>query len=338
MAMEMVGSGLFSQCYRRNSGNNHRSNYNNNNKYNQFLNQGSKNYGNGSYQRQNAGYGTQASGVKARNQLATTVQGSVRKSAGKLFMVGKEVAANDTHVISGTFFVNFKHSLVLFYWEATHLFMSCEHAKYLELSDPVLIDDNVGIPSGESIRCTKIYKDVIIKIGEVVFLVDLIEFPVGSFEIILGIDWLIKQRTFIDYYQQKISLRGAKGVRVSYKEFMIKPKVKFINVVTLKSYLRKKCQMYMCHVRDLREAEPVREEIPVVCEFSDVFPEEIPGLLQKRDIDFSIDLKPGTGPTSKAPYRMAPKEMEELNKQLEELLEKGYVRPNVLPWGALSCL
>ncbi|XP_074315922.1 uncharacterized protein LOC141652319 isoform X2 [Silene latifolia] len=86
--------------YRGNSGYNQKSNYNSNNRYNQFLNQGSNNYGNGSYQRQNVGNGNQASGVKSGNQSATTVQGSGQKSAGKLFMVGKEVAENDTHIVS----------------------------------------------------------------------------------------------------------------------------------------------------------------------------------------------------------------------------------------------
>ena len=68
--------------------------------------------------------------------------------------------------------------------------------------------------------------------------------------------------------------------------------------------------------------------------FFDVFPDEIPGMPPQWKIDFIIDLVLGTGPIYKAPYRMAPKEMEELKSQLEELLDKGYVRPSVSPWGA----
>ena len=71
------------------------------------------------------------------------------------------------------------------------------------------------------------------------------------------------------------------------------------------------------------------ENIPVVCDFKDVFPEELPGMPPRRDMDFSIDLIPRTRPISKAPYRMAQREMEELKVQLEELLEKGYIRPSV---------
>ena len=75
-------------------------------------------------------------------------------------------------------------------------------------------------------------------------------------------------------------------------------------------------------------------QIPVVRDFKDVFPEEISEMPPKRDIDFAIDLIPGMSPISKAPYRMAPSEMKELNAQLEELLGKGYISPSISPWGA----
>ena len=71
-------------------------------------------------------------------------------------------------------------------------------------------------------------------------------------------------------------------------------------------------------------------------EFLDVFTDKISGMPPQREIDFTIDLVPGTGPISKAPYRMALKEMEELKSQLEELLDKGYIRPSVSPWGGSS--
>ena len=76
------------------------------------------------------------------------------------------------------------------------------------------------------------------------------------------------------------------------------------------------------------------EGIPVVREFPDVFPEEIPGLPPIREIDFKIELVPGTAPISIAPYRMAPAELGELKIQLQDLLEKGFIRPSISPWGA----
>jgi hypothetical protein len=71
----------------------------------------------------------------------------------------------------------------------------------------------------------------------------------------------------------------------------------------------------------------------MVCEYTDVFPDEFPGLPPDRDVEFVIELQPGTAPISKRSYRLPPKELAELNKQLQELLDKGYIRPSSSPWG-----
>ena len=76
------------------------------------------------------------------------------------------------------------------------------------------------------------------------------------------------------------------------------------------------------------------ESIPVVSEFSEVFPIDFPGLPPDRDIDFCIDVEPGTQPISIPPYLMAPAELKELKEQLQDLLSKGFIRPSVSPWGA----
>jgi hypothetical protein len=75
-------------------------------------------------------------------------------------------------------------------------------------------------------------------------------------------------------------------------------------------------------------------EVPVVNEFPDVFPEELPGLPPDRDIEFVIELKPGTSPIYKTPYRMTTPELAELKEHIKELLEKGFIHPISSPWGA----
>ena len=74
----------------------------------------------------------------------------------------------------------------------------------------------------------------------------------------------------------------------------------------------------------------------MVCEFLDVFPKDLPRLPLDRDVEFSIELEPGTAPISRCPYRMAPKELAEMKKQLEELLEKGFIHPSSSPWDCLA--
>jgi hypothetical protein len=77
------------------------------------------------------------------------------------------------------------------------------------------------------------------------------------------------------------------------------------------------------------------EDIKVVCDYPDVFPDELPGMPPDREIEFVIDLLPGTAPISKRPYRMSSDQLLELKKQIKELLEKGFIRPSSSPWGAL---
>jgi hypothetical protein len=75
------------------------------------------------------------------------------------------------------------------------------------------------------------------------------------------------------------------------------------------------------------------QDIPVVCEFPDVFPKELLGLPPERDVEFVIELKPGTAPISRRSYRMPPNELAELKTQLQDLLEKGFIRLSSSPWG-----
>ena len=74
-------------------------------------------------------------------------------------------------------------------------------------------------------------------------------------------------------------------------------------------------------------------DIPVVYEYPDVFPNDLPGMPPDRNVEFAIELQPGTAPISRRPYRMPPNELVELKKQLQELLDKGYIRPSTSPWG-----
>ncbi|KAJ8768723.1 hypothetical protein K2173_023627 [Erythroxylum novogranatense] len=109
-----------------------------------------------------------------------------------------------------------------------------------------------------------------------------------------------------------------------------------VSAMQAQKLLRKGCEAYLAFVLDSQKdgAKEKLLEIPVVNEFSDVFPEELPGLPPEREVELSIEVVSGTAPISRAPYRMAPTELKELKLQLQELLDKGFIRPSVSPWGA----
>ncbi|GJS14704.1 putative reverse transcriptase domain-containing protein [Tanacetum coccineum] len=93
-------------------------------------------------------------------------------------------------------------------------------------------------------------------------------------------------------------------------------------------------QVFVAQVIEKKSDEKRLEDIPVVREFLEVFPEDLPGLPPVRQVEFQIDLIPGAAPVARAPYRLAPSEMQELSDQLQELADRGFIRPSTSPWGA----
>jgi len=146
-------------------------------------------------------------------------------------------------------------------------------------------------------------------------------------------DWLSRYDARFLCRDQKILLKSPSGSRVSYQGVRVTPNAKWVSAMKMVSMARKGHQIYLCSLQGV-SAELKLEDIHVVKEFRDVFPDDLPGIPPERDVEFPIDLLPGTGPISKAPYRMAPAELQELKKQLEEMIEKGFIRPSASPWGA----
>ncbi|KAI3736778.1 hypothetical protein L2E82_26765 [Cichorium intybus] len=107
-----------------------------------------------------------------------------------------------------------------------------------------------------------------------------------------------------------------------------------INVMKARRCLRKGCQSYLAYVVDTVKEKKTLEDIEVVRDFPEVFPDDLPGLPPDRQVELRIDLVPGTAPLAKAPYRLAPAKLKELMTQLQELLDKGFIRPSSSPWGA----
>ena len=107
-----------------------------------------------------------------------------------------------------------------------------------------------------------------------------------------------------------------------------------ISAMQARRFLRKRCETFFSLILNSKRGQVDVEKIPVVKEFPNVFPKELLGIPLEREVDLSIEIVLGTTPISKAPYRMAPYELKELRLQLQELLDKGFIRPSVSPWGA----
>ncbi|GJX95869.1 putative reverse transcriptase domain-containing protein [Tanacetum coccineum] len=117
-----------------------------------------------------------------------------------------------------------------------------------------------------------------------------------------------------------------------------KSKLNIISCTKTQKYIEKGCQVYLAQVTSKKtedKSEEKRlEDVPIVREFPEVFPEDLPGLPPARQVEFQIDLVPGAAPVARAPYRLAPAELQELSTQLQELSDRGFIRPSSSPWGA----
>jgi hypothetical protein len=143
------------------------------------------------------------------------------------------------------------------------------------------------------------------------FLADLTLLPSDGLDVILGMDWLTQHKGVISYSPRYVEMTHSSGRVIRCKPNHEK-KITFMSALEAKSV----------------------EEVPVVCEYPDVFLEELPSMQPNRDVDFVIDLLPSTRPIAKRPYRMSVDELEELKKQLKELSNKGYIKPSASPWGS----
>lgn len=111
--------------------------------------------------------------------------------------------------------------------------------------------------------------------------------------------------------------------------------IRVISAVRAMKMVRKReCQAFLVSLVRTKTKEIHIDDVPIVQEIKDVFRADLPGFTPDRQVEFTIDLLPVVAPVSRAPYRMAPRELQELKVQLQELLDKGFIQPSVSPWGA----
>ena len=147
-------------------------------------------------------------------------------------------------------------------------------------------------------------------------------------------DWLSRNQVVVDCRMKRVALRTSSGEEVTFIGERSNHLFDVISTATARTMVQKGCEAYLAYVIDMKKAEPSFLDTPTVCDYPDVFPEEFLGLPPQREIEFAIDVISGATPASITPYKMAPVELKELKLQLQDLLEKGFIRPSVSPWRA----
>ena len=219
---------------------------------------------------------------------------------------------------------------------STHSYVCMEHVfDKVPAMQKLAYDMHVTSSLGHCVSVNSVYRNCPIVIQAREFLADLITLPFQEFDLILGMDWLTKHRAIVDCGQNTIVLRCSDQSKVIIQGIRSRVMSNVISAMQARRFIRKGYEAFLALILDSNRGQVDVEKIPVVREFLDVFPKELPGIPHEREVDLYIEIVPGIAPVSRAPYRMAPVELKELKVQLEEILDKGFVQPNVSPWGAL---
>ncbi|GJZ75085.1 putative reverse transcriptase domain-containing protein [Tanacetum coccineum] len=178
-----------------------------------------------------------------------------------------------------------------------------------------------------------VYREVEIEIDDSIFRIDLTPIMLRVFDIVICMDWLDKYNTNILCSQKLVRVVNPQGRKIIIYGDKRKGDFKLCFVMKARRYLSRGCYAYIAHVIDTNFEKKSMENVPIVNEFPDVFPEDLPGITPKRKVMFQIDLILGATSIAKTTYRLALSEMKELMSQLQELLDKGFIHPSGSPWG-----
>ncbi|GJS81531.1 putative nucleotidyltransferase, ribonuclease H [Tanacetum coccineum] len=315
----------------RNNNNNNNNNYRNNNNNNQ--------QGNGCFECGAQGH-FKRNCPKLNNNDRGNQAGNNRAPA-KVYAVGN-AGANPDNVVAGTFLLNNRYAYILFDTGADRSFVSTAFSTLLDII-PNTLDHgyNVELADGRIIGVNTILMGCTLDFLNHPFNINLMPVEMGSFDAIIGMDWLSKYSVVIDCAKKIVRIPSGSEILIVRGDGCSEGHRTRLNVISctkVQKYLLKGSHVFLAHVttKEIEDKSEKKrlEDVPIVKDFPDVFPEDLPGLPQTRQVEFHIDLVPGAAPVARAPYRLAPSEMKELSEQLKELSDKGFIRPSSSPWGA----
>ncbi|GJW64244.1 putative reverse transcriptase domain-containing protein, partial [Tanacetum coccineum] len=218
----------------------------------------------------------------------------------------KDAEPKGPNAVTGTFLLNNRYAFVLFDSGSDRSFVDTRFSSMLNI-DPVKIRASyeVELADGRVVSTNTILKGCTLNLVNHIFEIDLMPIELGTFDVIIGMDWLVKHDAVI--------VCGEKVVRIPYENKMLivesdngVSRLKVISCVKAHKYIERGCHLFLAHVTKKKSKEKRLEDVPVIW----------------------------VAPVARAPYKLAPSEMRELSVQLQELLEKGFICPSSSPWGA----
>ncbi|GKD44342.1 putative reverse transcriptase domain-containing protein [Tanacetum coccineum] len=223
----------------------------------------------------------------------------------------------NSNVVTGTFLLNNHYALILFDTGADRSFVSTAFSSLIDNVPTTLDHDyDVELADGKIIEANTLIRGCTLNFLNHPFNIDLMPVELGCFDVIIGMVWLTKYHAVIVCDEKLVRVPFGNEILIFHGD-----------------------ESNNGHESRLNNGHESRahklKNVPIVRDFHEVFPEDLPGIPPVRQVEFQIDLVPGAALVARSPYRLAPSEMKELSDQLQELFDKGFIRPIYSPWGAL---
>ncbi|GJY81104.1 putative reverse transcriptase domain-containing protein [Tanacetum coccineum] len=237
-------------------------------------------------------------------------QAANSEAHGRAYALGGGEANPNSNIIMGTFLLNNRYAYILFDSGADRSFVSTTFSSLIDIN-PTTLDVSYAIELADEriARSDTIIKGCTLNLLDHPFNIDLMHVELGSFDI--------------------LTIQGDRSDGGSNSRLNI------ISCTKTQKYIQKGCHVFLAQITEKRMEDKSEEkrlkDIPIVRDFPEVFLEDLPGLPPARLVEFQIDFVPSAAPVARAPYRLAPFEMQELSTQLQELVEKGFIRPSSSP-------
>ncbi|XP_012448721.1 uncharacterized protein LOC105771884 [Gossypium raimondii] len=257
------------------------------------------------------------------------------KAPARTYAIRAKEEATALDVIAGTSYLFDVTVNVLIDPGSTHSYVCTALASEKKLVvEPTDYYVQVTNPLGQSVIVNLVCHDCPLKIKGYEFPTDLMLLTFREFDVILGMDWFTKHDAVVNCREKWIDLKCQTGEMNIVESSNPKEIVGIILGFSAQRLMQKGNKAFLAYILDTRDSKLKLEQLPVVNEFTDIFPKKLSGLPPDREVEFVIDVVPRTTSISITLYRIAPAELKELKTQLQELLDKGFIRLSMSPWAA----
>nr|GEZ71853.1 putative reverse transcriptase domain-containing protein [Tanacetum cinerariifolium] len=270
--------------------------------------------------------------TSSRPAMLNDVRGG--NATGRAYALKDAEQGQGPNVVSGKFLLNNRYARVLFDSSVDKSFVNYGLRHLIDIKQVRLIMSyEVELADGELVSTNTVLRGCTLNLLNQLFEVDPMPIELDTFDVIIGMDWLVKYDALIVCEKKEVHIL-VKGKMLVVKGNCDVSRLKVVSCIKARKCIERGCHLFIAHVMEEEPKDKRLEDVPIIYDFPKVFLDDLLVLPPTRQVEFRIKLVLGVAPVARAPYGLAPSEMKELSDQLKDLSQKGFIQMSSSPWGA----